>query len=135
MNLTIDNTSCKEIIFTQGGVSHSLDKLYYNEHLVWEKQSQHDYSQDYFTIESLEDNNDITFVAKNNPPSLTLYYSTDDGTTWSAHNEASSKQWVLNTGDKILFKANTPRYCVNPLNYWSLTGTKTHNVYGNIMSP
>lgn len=37
MNLTIDNTSCEEIIFTQGGVSHSLDKLYYGQNLVWEK--------------------------------------------------------------------------------------------------
>lgn len=137
MNLHIDNDTCHEIIFTQGGVSHSLDKLYYNEHLVWEKQSQHDYSQDYFTIESLEDNNDITFKANNTPPSLTLYYSTDDGTTWSAHSEASSKQWVLNTGDKILLKATATQYgyYYNATDYyWSFVGTKTHKVYGNIMS-
>ena len=134
MNLHIDNDTCHEIIFTQGGVSHSLDKLYYNEHLVWQKLPPHDYSQDYFTIESREDNNSITLVANGTPLSIRLYYSTDDGTTWSSYSEASSKQWVLNTGDKILFKANEYRYYKTSNDYWSFTGTKTHKVYGNIMS-
>lgn len=134
MNLHIDNDTCHEIIFTQGGVSHSLDKLYYNEHLVWEKQSQHDYSQDYFTIESLEDNNSITLAPIDSAPSITFYYSTDDGTTWSTHGESSSKEWVLNSGDKLLLKANTTKLSNYTTGSWHIISTKTHNVYGNIMS-
>lgn len=137
MNLHIDNDTCHEIIFTQGGVSHSLDKLYYNEHLVWEKQSQHDYSQDYFTIESLEDNNDITLVREDlggAPPSITFYYSTDNGTTWSTYNTQASKLWVLNSGDRLLIKATTSYWATSNVSNWHFIGSKTHKVYGNIMS-
>ena len=135
MNLHIDNDTCHEIIYTQGGVSHSLDKLYYNEHLVWQKLTPDPYATQYFTIESLEDNNSITLKKNGNAPSITLYYSTDNGATWTEHATSSEKTWGVDTGDKILFKSTAHYYDTgNYGDYWSFTGTKTHNVYGNIMS-
>ena len=135
MNLHIDNDTCHEIIYTQGGVSHSLDKLYYNEHLVWQKLTPDPYATQYFTIESLEDNNSITLKKNGNAPSITLYYSTDNGATWTEHATSTEKTWGVNTGDKILLKANALRYCDgNYSNFWSFIGTKTHVVYGNVMS-
>lgn len=135
MNLHIDNDTCHEIIFTQGGVSHSLDKLYYNEHLVWEKLTPDPYATQYFTIESLEDDASITLKKNGNAPAITLYYSTDNGATWTDHSTSDEKTWGVNTGDKILLKANVLRFSDgNSSNFWSFTGTKTHVVYGNVMS-
>ena len=83
----------------------------------------HDYSQDYFTIEALE-NGAITFTPKN---SNVISYSTDNGNTWTAGNSVN-----VSNGDKVLWKGN-----MTPLQYEGIgnfTLTCNSNVQGNIMS-
>lgn len=97
-----------------------------------------DYSSQYFTIESLEDSNDI----KIKPPTTDsfmitpLYYSTDGGTTWNKFDEYCSGATLIATigkGQKMLLKANRTQYGTVDNEYTFVT-TKSFNVYGNIMS-
>ena len=93
-----------------------------------------DYSTQYFTIESLEDNNSITLVKSDDvAPEINAYYSLDNGTTWTQHATSAVKTWVLNTGDKLLIKATANAWAV-ALNKNYFTSTKQFDVYGNIMS-
>ena len=132
MNLTITNQTCEDIVFN----GHYLEKLYYNEHLVWEKQHApvNPYASQYFTIESLEDNNSVTLAKSNsNAPTINAYYSLDNGTTWTQHATSAEKTWVLNTGNKLLIKATTNAWeSSSGRNYFS--STKQFDVYGNTMS-
>lgn len=71
----------------------------------------HDYSKDYFTIKSLNDDMKIYFGSNNDlGSSINLSYSVDDGNTWTVAN-TSSMNWgdqiqltTINTGEKVLFK-------------------------------
>lgn len=103
-----------------------------------------DYSTQYFTIESIDNNNTITFIKGSGgistpSPDNTFYYSTDDGQTWTSSNDTTS--WTLNSGDKLLMKANATTWC-NGTNdvgpsvdlLWRFTSTNRYNAYGNIMS-
>ena len=99
-------------------------------------QQQHDYSQDYFTIESLQDNNEIPMHKVGgtgiNP---TLSYSLDDGETWTTTTISSSKSFgTINTGQKIIFKGTNVTFASawNAYNYFN--PSKQFKVYGNIMS-
>lgn len=95
----------------------------------------HDYSQDYFTIESLEDNNEIKMQRSGSPNSPTLSYSLDDGETWSTATISSSVTFgTINTGQKIIFKGTNTRLATawNSYNYFN--AAKQFKVYGNIMS-
>ena len=98
----------------------------------------HDYSQDYFTIESLEDGNEIGFTSVNTNPAnagSTYYYSTDDGVTWqqgvTSNSWASSSHITINANEKVLFKSLVS---INQTHYDKLRGTKSYMCYGNIMS-
>ena len=72
--------------FVSGGtmvkpnVSHCLQEndVHYNKVI-------HDYSKDYFTIESLEDDNMIYFKSENNAVIKTISASTDNGNTWTEY--------------------------------------------------
>ena len=98
-------------------------------------QQQHDYSQDYFTIESLQDNNEIKIQKSGSPSSPTLSYSLDDGETWSTVTISSSVTFgTINTGQKIIFKGTNTRLATAWNNYNYFTATKQFKVYGNIMS-
>lgn len=132
MNLTITNQTCEDIIFN----GHYLEKLYYNEHLVWEKQHApvNPYASQYFTIESLEDNNSVTLARMGNAPTINAYYSLDNGTTWTQHATSTEKTWVLNTGDKLLIKATANAWATSTSNYNYFKSTKEFDVYGNVMS-
>ena len=95
----------------------------------------------YLTIESLENNNEIGIT----PPIPTsfsgdypFYYSTDNGTTWSIFNEVCNVNYptvfaTINRGQKLLLKADRPRYG-DPQNKFVFYTSKTCNIYGNIMS-
>ena len=62
--------------------STQYSSIYYGSTLIWPTGPQpHDYSLDYFTIESLEDNNTIKIAKAKSPANLSLSYSTDDGST------------------------------------------------------
>ena len=99
-------------------------------------QQEHDYSQDYFTIESLEDNNQIKMQKQGNSASTpTLSYSLDNGETWSTITISSTTTFAtINTGDTIIFKGNNTKLANAWDNYNYFNATKQFKVYGNIMS-
>ena len=99
-------------------------------------QQQHDYSQDYFTIESLQDSNEKKKkTSGNNPSNPTLSYSLDDGETWTTATISSTKSFgTINTGQKIIFKGTNAKFATAWDNYNYFNATKQFKVYGNIMS-
>ena len=99
-------------------------------------QQEHDYSQDYFTIESLQDSNEIKMQRQgNNPSNPILNYSLDNGETWSTVTISSLTTFAtINTGDTIVFKGNNTRLANAWDNYNYFAATKQFKVYGNIMS-
>lgn len=102
----------------------------------------YDYSKDYLTIESLEDNNQICWEATGNSSRKTISASTDNGQTWTAFTasyDAGSPEYVetkiatLNAGEKVLVKGENAAYYAS--NYASkFVITKNVNISGNIMS-
>lgn len=128
MNLTIDNNTCHDIVYN----GHYLKKLYFNNNLVWEKQDAHDYSQDYFTLESLEDGNTIGFYTENATP---FSYSLDNGATWVQVNGQARRRfdWTMDNGDTVLLKANETNSAAAIYTFHCFA-TKTYNAKGNIMS-
>ena len=98
----------------------------------------HDYSQDYLTIESIDDNNTIYFTASNTAMTSTISASTDNGTTWTAYTSSTGRTMLatLNTGDKLLLKGTNATY--STISFFTRTNkidsTERFNVYGNIMS-
>lgn len=97
---------------------------------------QHDYSLDYFTIESLADSNTIK-IAKTakSPANLSLSYSTDDGSTWTDLTITGGRDFTtINTGDKIIFKGINNSFSSAWDTYYRFNASKNFNVYGNAMS-
>ena len=92
---------------------------------------------EYFTIESLEDNNTISTVkAKSCSINPVIYYSIDNGETWSQKTVSSSTTTIatINTGDKLLLKSTNENWATAWDTYNKITGSKNFKVYGNIMS-
>ena len=99
------------------------------------------YMNTYLTVESLEDNNDITFARSYAAPydlERTIYVSTDNGAIWTSK---SSSEYstptvlaTLNTGDKLLIKGTNDSYGTTDSDGNVISSTKKINVYGNIMS-
>ena len=115
------------------------DAMYIGSTLIWQKsggdQQEHDYSQDYFTIESLQDNNEIKMQRQGTPISPTLSYSLDNGETWSTITISSTTTFAtINTGDTIIFKGNNTKLANAWDKYNYFNATKQFKVYGNIMS-
>lgn len=83
------------------------------------------YDEQYLTIESLEDGNNISFSINS------IDYSVDNGSTWATL--ATGNTITLDSGDTALFKANglTPSILDG---IGTFSTTKTYNVYGNVMS-
>jgi uncharacterized protein YjdB len=95
----------------------------------------HDYSKDYFTIESLEDSNAIKMQRSNSPNNPTLEYSLDSGSTWTTVQITSTVTFAtINSGETIIFKGNIENYAIAWDKYNYFTSTKQFKVYGNIMS-
>ena len=82
------------------------------------------YIGEYLTIESLEDNNDITITNIN----IVDHYSLDHGLTWEPLNEGDII--AIETGETIAFKGHNNEN----QNTTFYTATKEHKVYGNVMS-
>lgn len=96
---------------------------------------QHDYSLDYFTIESLEDSNTIKIAKAKSPANLSLSYSTDDGSTWTDLTITGGQDFTtINTGDKIIFKGINNCFASAWDSYYRFNASKNFNVYGNAMS-
>lgn len=140
MNLTI--TDDMIIKFVTGGTEYTIDKMVLNEngteYEVYnnEPAPSHDYSQDYFTIESLENNNTISV---NNNGTLisnisTLMQYSRDKETWT---NGTGSGTVLNAGEKMYFRMNlTGVSSLSPgdSRYLCFLGSKKYNAMGNITS-
>lgn len=109
-------------------------------------QGQHNYSQDYFTIVSEEDNNTIslkntgydTSSSSNSYwKSVTISASTDGGSTWSrftTSRNGTATFGTINKGDKILFKSYTSKFSNTNSSYHYFNSTKNISAEGNILS-
>lgn len=113
--------------------------MYIGSTLIWPTgggQQQHSYSNDYFTIESTQDSNSITAVKSSSTKNPTIYYSLNNGSTWS--NQTLSSGTItfgtINTGDKIIFKSTDSAFASDWNKYIRFNGSKNFKVYGNIMS-
>ena len=98
-----------------------------------------DYSKDYLTIESLTDDNTISWVTHADTYSFSgdpISYSVDSGNTW---NTVSTEDFVtLNKGEKVLLKGTNSSY-----HFFGYNGVvercfflsnSDYNIYGNILS-
>ena len=98
------------------------------------------YEEQYFTIESLEDDNEIMFKLKvwttSASPAKTISVSTDGGKTWTNYTSTTGGTTIatLNKGEKILIKGNNNNYYDNSTGYNHFTANKKFDVNGNIMS-
>lgn len=93
------------------------------------------YESYYFTIESLENNNTITFTkGSSSAPANTFYYSLDDGATWTSSNATTS--WTLQSGERVKLKATANAWSASNAiaNCWNFSSSNKLNIYGNIMS-
>lgn len=126
------------------GTQYPVKKMLFNGQGVQNVEVYADYYSQYFTIESLEDGNEVTFtIAKPKTGSInptSFYHSVDGGVTWTDDIFAINyRQYVtinVDSGDKILFKVVTNTYGlnINPSSLSSISSTKNIKAYGNIMS-
>ena len=97
------------------------------------------YAQEYFAIESLEDNNTIMFRLFSERPGAssakTISVSTDDGKTWANYTSTTGGATIatLNNGEKVLIKGNNSAYA-DTYGYNYFHTTRQFDVSGNIMS-
>ena len=99
----------------------------------------HDYSKDYLTLESLENDNTFVWESSNGSYSYTgnpISYSLDNGETWNSLSVGIIA--TVNSGDKILLKAINSNYKYIGYSGIILTceihSSHSFNVYGNILS-
>ena len=104
-------------------VSYTEDslKVYYNP-------IPHDYSKDYFTM-VVTVGGDVAWAGNNNN---TLYYSKDNGTTWSEPSDGITLS--VNKGDKVLWKGETTPINGNGIGTFSGGTDVRYTVEGNVMS-
>ena len=95
-----------------------------------------DYSQEYLTIESLEDGNVVSFkMNSSNAPAKTIEYSTDKINWTSATSTTGGTTLAtLNTGNKLYLRGDNTQYCTGNGNQNLFIPTKKFNLSGNIMS-
>ena len=93
-----------------------------------------DYANQYFTIESWDDNNVISW--KSSGTTKTVSVSTNNGSTWTNYTSSSSGTPIatLNANDKILIKGSNSTYGVPGGSHSQFASSKRFNVKGNIMS-
>ena len=96
------------------------------------------WANEYFTIESLEDNNTIYLQASDTAITKAVSASTDNGATWAEYTSSTGGSGIalatLNTGDKLLVKGENSTYATSTLNYNQFKSTKQFEAKGNMMS-
>ena len=110
--------------------STPVKEVYMGTKLIWPTGA-FDYATEYFTIESLEDGNQIGIVDSGRPP---IEISTDKQTWTNVTPDATPTYFItLNAGERVYIKGSNNSYYVNS---WSgyFTSTGQFNVSGNIMS-
>ena len=97
-----------------------------------------DYSQEYLTIESLADNNTITWTFTGSDPIQNVIYWSKNGTSWSSAIASTSDTPVslatLNKGEKMYLKGENVTYASSASKYSHFNSDYEFNVSGNIMS-
>ena len=122
---------------------NEISKAYMGNNLVWEKEEINPFITEYFTIQSLVDNNTITFTKHNQNKSYItadkqIMYS-KDLITWTVISFVtdSSSQIFLNSGEKLYLKGNNSAYGER-FNYYNsganILSSGNIDVMGNIMS-
>lgn len=109
---------------------------------TWINAFSKDYSKEYFTIESLEDNNVITMTRTLGGGDMggiyTVSVSTDDGGTWTDVEIPQDSQpytlATLNTGDKVLLKYVSGMLTRDKNSCGKIGSDGRFNAYGNVMS-
>jgi len=97
-----------------------------------------DYSKQYLTFESLQNNNVISWIAEaivgDDYTAKTISASTDNGETWTAYTSTTGGTTIatLNVGDKVLIKGENRAYGYGSVNKFGSTGQ--FKAYGNVMS-
>ena len=116
-----------EVTYTEDGI-HGVPE-------GWTEIDNSDYGAKYFTVESLEDSNIIKIAKAKTPPNISLSYSLDKGTTWTALTIGSGIDiTTINTGDKIMFKGVNDTLACGYDTYYRFNASKNFKVYGNAMS-
>ena len=114
---------------------NEISKAYMGNNLVWEKVI--DYSKEYLTYVSLEDDNQIRYRVYGNITQRTIQVSIDNGKTWTSFSPSESTGTLLatlNKNQKIQIRGNNAYYGSGSWNCHWIETTKYVNVYGNIMS-
>lgn len=97
-----------------------------------------DYSKEYLTIESLADNNTITWTFTGSDPIQNVIYWSKDGTSWTSAIASTSDTPVslatLNKGEKMYLKGENNNYASSTSRYSHFNSDAEFNVSGNIMS-
>mgnify|MGYP007056168364 CR=1 FL=1 len=113
MNLTIDNTTCEDIIFN----GNYLEKLYYGQNLVWERQSVSTGTPLTFTAEEANSTVELQKVGSDlSLADAVLQYSTNNGLTWNAYT-LNTTITLAAVGDTVKFKGTNNRFGYNSNNY------------------
>lgn len=114
--------------------STEYSAIYKGSSLIWENEDY--YKSQYLTIESLEDDNVITWkMNSSTTPEKTIEYSTDKITWTSATSTTSGTTLAtLDTDEKLYLRGNNTQYCIGNGNQNMFTSTKKFNLSGNIMS-
>ena len=94
------------------------------------------YKLNYFTIESLENNNTIYIQNINCRVTPEISYSLDNGLTWNTIISDSGTKTIatINEGEYIIFKGENSSLSQAYSNYNRFNSSKTFKVYGNVMS-
>ena len=115
--------------FIRPNVSHCIEE----NHVHYNPKG---WADEYFTIESLEDDNTIYLKTENSAVTKTVSVSTDNGHTWTEYTSSAEDNGTtlatLNSGDKILVKGHNTTYYKTYAN--SFKTSKQFEVKGNVMS-
>lgn len=114
-----------------------VDAAYLGDTLVYSGGTTHDYSLDYFTIVSLSNNNAISFQNSAYTTTVTISYSTDNGSTWTdatASQNTTVSLATLNTNDRMLVKGTNDTLGAAYNKFTRFNATGDFNVEGNTMS-
>lgn len=112
-----------------------LSAIYLGSSKLWPTR---DYSKEYLTIESLADNNTITWTFVGSTPMQNVIYWSKNGTSWTAAIASTGNTPVslatLNAGEKMYLKGENAAYATSNTNYTKLDAGDYFNIYGNIES-
>lgn len=114
--------------------NNKLDSVYLGSNKLWP--TAFDYSQEYFTIESLKNNNTIIWQFSTSSGTPKTIQWSNDMLSWTSVTSSYSGTTIttLNTGDKIYIKGSNDNYSMYTSIYNYFNSDDKFNISGNIMS-